>query len=328
MGLQKKIDEELSQDKMDHLKEQINSVIYGLAIGDALGVPVEFNERDTYHITKMEGYGTYNQPPGTWSDDTSLTLALVEHLSEKSDLSGLMDKFVAYRQGYLTPFGTCFDIGIATNQAIERYLSGVSPEECGGRGERDNGNGALMRIAPLAFVLKDRSDFTHNCGKIEKYTQVTHAHPRSLVASIIYVQILIDLLFNKSLEETIEDLQPLLEDYFRSNSEYWKEYQDQFRELFDKDFYQKQREEIMSTGYVVDSLKASLWCLGTTETFEEAVLKAVNLGNDTDTIGAITGSFAGALYKLEGMPDRWIQQLVNRELIDEKCQKLLESLSQ
>ena len=124
---------------------------------------------------------------------------------------------------------------------------------------------------------------------------------------------------SKILTEFQEDLQPLLEDYLRANSEYWKEYQDQFRELFDKDFYQKQREEIMSTGYVVDSLKASLWCLGTTETFEEAVLKAVNLGNDTDTIGAITGSFAGALYKLEGMPDRWIQQLVNRELIDKNA---------
>ena len=84
----------------------------------------------------------------------------------------------------------------------------------------------------------------------------------------------------------------------------------------------------MSTGYVVDSLKASLWCLGTTETFEGAVLKAVNLGNDTDTIGAITGSFAGALYKREGIPDKWIQQLVNRELIDEKCQKLIECLGQ
>ncbi len=106
MGLQNKSDEELRQDKMDHLKEQIYSLIYGLAIGDALGVPVEFNERDSYHITKMEGYGTYNQPPGTWSDDTSLTLALVEHLSEKSDLSGLMDKFVALNDPFylvLTP---------------------------------------------------------------------------------------------------------------------------------------------------------------------------------------------------------------------------------
>lgn len=133
---------------------------------------------------------------------------------------------------------------------------------------------------------------------------------------------------SKILTEFQEDLQPLLEDYLRANSEYWKEYQDQFRELFDKDFYQKQREEIMSTGYVVDSLKASLWCLGTTETFEGAALKAVNLGNDTDTIGGITGSFAGALYKLEGIPDKWGQQLVNRELIDEKCQKLIECLGQ
>lgn len=106
-----------------HLKQMIHSVIYGLAIGDALGIPVEFNDRDSYQILDMVGYGTYNQPAGTWSDDTSLSLALIEHLCEDSDLNGLMDKFVAYRQGYLTPFGYCFDIGVATNQAIERYLA-------------------------------------------------------------------------------------------------------------------------------------------------------------------------------------------------------------
>ena len=113
------------QENLESLREMISAVIYGLVIGDSLGVPVEFEERDNYILDDMIGYGTYHQPPGTWSDDTSLTLALMEHLGEKSNLSILMDKFVAYREGYLTPFGYCFDIGIATNEAIEIYLSGI-----------------------------------------------------------------------------------------------------------------------------------------------------------------------------------------------------------
>ncbi|WP_193438514.1 ADP-ribosylglycohydrolase family protein, partial [Streptococcus suis] len=154
MRLYEKWAEDSKQIGLYNRKQQAQAVIYGLAIGDAIGVPFEFRERDTFTVKDMVGYGTYNLPAGTWSDDTSLTLALMEHLSEKSKLSDLMDKFVAYRNGYLTPYGDCFDIGIATNQAIERYLAGNLPEESGGSGERDNGNGALMRISPLALILR------------------------------------------------------------------------------------------------------------------------------------------------------------------------------
>ena len=324
MRLKNKWESDSKQYRRYHLKQMIHSVIYGLAIGDALGVPVEFNDRDSYQILDMVGYGTYNQPAGTWSDDTSLSLALIEHLCEDSDLNELMDKFVAYRQGYLTPFGYCFDIGVATNQAIERYLAGEFPEKCGGTSERDNGNGALMRISPLALLLHENFDFSYRSKIIEQYTKLTHAHPRSIVASILYVQFLIGFLLNIRLEKLLCQSKPYFEDYFKKKPEYWKEYQEHFRELFDQDFYQKSREEITSTGYVVDTLKACLWCLGTTKNFEEAVLKAVNLGEDTDTIGAITGSLAGAIYKLECIPERWIEKLANRSLLEEKCHQLLE----
>ena len=156
------------QENLESLRTMISAVIYGLVVGDALGVPVEFEKRDTYSIIDMVGYGTYNQPPGTWSDDTSLTLALMEHLGEKSDLSILIDKFVSYRDGYLTPFGYCFDIGIATNEAIERYLSGISPEVCGGKDERSNGNGALMRISPLVFLLLKNFNLINQVKVIKK----------------------------------------------------------------------------------------------------------------------------------------------------------------
>ena len=310
------------QENLESLRTMISAVIYGLVVGDALGVPVEFEKRDTYSIIDMVGYGTYNQPPGTWSDDTSLTLALMEHLGEKSDLSILMDKFVSYRDGYLTPFGYCFDIGIATNEAIERYLSGISPEVCGGKDERSNGNGALMRISPLVSLLLKNFNLINQVKVIKKYTTLTHGHPRSIVASIIYLFLLKDMLFNDSLPEVLDSVQIKLEEIFSQNSEYWEEYENHFKEIFDEEFYHKSREEIKSTGYVVDTLKACLWCVGTTNSFKDAVLKAVNLGEDTDTIAAITGTLAGAKYSFESIPKEWIEKLVNKALIEEKCEQL------
>lgn len=313
-------------ENLESLRKMIMAVIYGLAVGDALGVPVEFEARDSYSLTEMIGYGTYHQPTGTWSDDTSLTLALMEHLGEKSDLSILMDKFVAYRDGYLTPFGYCFDIGIATNEAIERYLSGISPEVCGGEDERSNGNGALMRISPLVFLLMKNINLIDQVKVIKKYTTVTHRHPRSIVASIIYILLLKELLVNDSLLEVLELVQPKLEEIFSQNSEYKTEYENHFKEIFEGNFFHKTREEIKSTGYVVDTLKACLWCVGTTDNFKDAVLKAVNLGEDTDTIGAITGTLAGAKYSLESIPNEWIVKLANKSLIDEKCEQLFNGM--
>ena len=317
----------IKRENLESLRTMILAVIYGLAVGDALGVPVEFEERDTYCLSDMIGYGTYHQPPGTWSDDTSLTLALMEHSGEKSDLNELMNKFLAYRDGYLTPFGYCFDIGIATNEAIERYLSGISPEACGGKDERSNGNGALMRISPLVFLLIKVSNLIEEVELIKKYTMLTHRHPRSIVASIIYIFVLKDMLFNDSLPEVLDSVQIKLEEIFRQNSEYWEEYEIHFKEIFAEKFYYKNRKEIKSTGYVVDTLKACLWCLGTTDNFKDAVLKAVNLGEDTDTIGAITGTLAGAKYSMKSIPNEWVEKLANKSLIDEKCDQFFIGLN-
>lgn len=323
MRLYEKWTEDSKQIGFYNKKQQIQAVIYGLAVGDSLGVPFEFRLRDTYHVKDMVGYGTYNLPAGTWSDDTSLTLALMEHLSEKSSISGLMDKFVKYRNGYLTPHNRCFDIGIATNQAIDRYLGGSLPEESGGMEERDNGNGALMRISPLALLLRREFDFVKKVECIESYTKITHQHPRAIVGSILYIQILIGLLLNNSLSESLRGANSLFLDFLSKNEEYLKEFEVNYQNIFDKDFFKTKREQIFSTGYVVDTLKAAIWSVGTTGSFEDAVLRAVNLGGDTDTIGAITGTLAGALYKIESIPKRWINLLSNRELIDKKIEEFL-----
>ena len=183
-----------------------------------------------------------------------------------------------------------------------------------------------MRISPLVFLLIKMSNLVEQVELIKKYTMVTHGHPRSIVASIIYLFLLKDMLFNDSLPEVLDSVQIKLEEIFSQNSEYWEEYENHFKEIFDEEFYHKSREEIKSTGYVVDTLKACLWCVGTTNSFKDAVLKAVNLGEDTDTIGAITGTLAGAKYSFESIPKEWIEKLVNKALIEEKCEQLFNGI--
>ena len=305
------------------LKEQTQALILGLAIGDALGVPVEFEKRNTFKITDMTGFGTYNQPVGTWSDDTSLTLVLLEHLFEKSDLSNLMNKFKSYRNGYLTPYGECFDIGIATSNAIDRHIAGIPIDGIGGKEEWDNGNGALMRISPLAILLKNEVDFTKKIKTIEKYTKLTHAHPRSIVASILYIQLLIELLFKNNLKTSLKATKLLFENSFDISHPYRKEYEEHFKEIFIDNFFDKKESEILSTGYVVDTLKAVIWCLGNSNSFEGTVLKAVNLGDDTDTIGGITGTLAGIIYGLESIPNKWLSKLAAKSLIESKIDEFI-----
>lgn len=271
----------------------------------------------------MTGFGTYNQPVGTWSDDTSLTLVLLEHLSEKSDLSNLMNKFKSYRNGYLTPYGECFDIGIATSNAIDRYIAGIPIDGIGGKEEWDNGNGALMRISPLAILMKNEVDFTKKIKTIEKYTKLTHAHPRSIVASILYIQLLIELLFKNNLKTSLKATKLLFENSFDISHPYRKEYEEHFKEIFIDNFFDKKESEILSTGYVVDTLKAVIWCLGNSNSFEGTVLKAVNLGDDTDTIGGITGTLAGIIYGLESIPNKWLSKLAAKSLIESKIDEFI-----
>ncbi|MBS2970664.1 ADP-ribosylglycohydrolase family protein [Metabacillus sp. KIGAM252] len=299
--------------------------LYGGIVGDLIGVPVEFKERGSFHIEGITGYGTYQQPPGTWSDDTSLTLCLIENLLEEGDPSSLLGKFSQYRtKGYWTPYGEMFDIGRTTIESINRYEKGLPPSECGGNTEFDNGNGALMRIAPIVFVLYKNFNFLEKVEAIKKYTEVTHSHPRSIVGSIIYIEFLIRIYYNNTPETALQQTKKLFYDNFEDNHEYIRELQFYSR-LFKPDFFNLPEKEIRSDGYVVHTLEAAIWCLGNTLSFKDAVLKAVNLGDDTDTVGSITGTMAGILYKVEGhlsrhmdaIPVEWVESIARKKEIDE-----------
>lgn len=291
------------------------STLYGGIIGDMMGVPVEFKARGTFYVEDVMGYGTYNQPPGTWSDDTSLTLCLVENLIEQGDTASLMDKFVQYmEQGYWTPFGEMFDIGITTAEAVSNYKKGILPESCGKTGEFDNGNGALMRIAPLVFVMRDELDFSKRAALIQQYTEITHAHPRSIVGSMVYSEVLLSLYRNNSLKAALQEVYVLLHYHLQENL---KAELASYDRIFQESFLSIAEGDIQSTGYIVHSLEAALWCVGTTTTFKEAILKAVNLGEDTDTVATIAGTLAGMHYPLEDIPTDWLNKMIQKQKIDQ-----------
>ncbi len=302
------------------LHKKVLSTILGGAVGDALGVPVEFKKRDSFQITTMTGYGTYNQPKGTWSDDTSLTMCLIDNLIDKQDEYDLMQKFANYwSDGYWTPYGEMFDIGIATSEAIRRYKSGLPKEEWGGSAEYDNGNGALMRIAPLAFTLRQEPSFIKRKEEIERIAHVTHRHLRSTLGCIIYVELLIRLLHGDEPLEAYENAVNLCQKHL-TGTEYEAEFS-AYERVLNLSLPHAGEMQSSQPGYVVSSLEASLWSFLQSDDYEEAVLTAVNLGEDTDTIGFITGTVAGVYYGLDGIPEEWVCQLAKKEELEKACKK-------
>jgi len=304
------------------LKQKILGGILGLAVADAVGVPVEFQSRESLRsnsVTNMKGYGTYNQPPGTWSDDTSLTLCLLDSLATgRIDYADIMKRFLSWLDdGKYTPHGKVFDVGIATRKALQRFRNGNAPLQCGGTSEQDNGNGSLMRILPLAFYREDEFwDVIHNVSSL------THAHKRSQIACGLYLSVAENLFDKTDLKSAVHSgLEKAKEHY--GNEKDLKHY----KRLFDTNFPKLSEREIKSSGYVVDTLEAALWCLLNTDNYRDCVLRAVNLGEDTDTVAAVAGGLAGMFYGVDGIPKDWLNQLVRRDFIEKVCDDFYRSLS-
>lgn len=283
------------------------SLLLGVAVGDALGVPVEFKKRGTFRVTGMQGYGTHNQPPGTWSDDTSLTLALADYLSPERCDPGVIALGMKewYEEGKYTPHGKVFDVGGATERAIKRLEEGVPPEKSGGSGEKDNGNGSLMRISPLVFYMFGIFDPKARFRIVKKVSAITHAHEWSVAACYLYVELLNKIRMNRTKEEGYKELQ---ED-FTHVTFISAETLARFDRILKGDIRRLSEKDIRSSSFVVDTLEAAIWCFMTTDNYRDAVLKAVNLGDDTDTTGAVTGALAGLAYGTKAIPEEWTRQL-------------------
>lgn len=293
--------------------QKVESIIFGHAVGDAVGGPFQFadrEERNRFPATDMISFGDSRFPKGTWSDDTSMSLCAIEALIEHGlKLDKVMENFRKWLyENEFTPTGVTFDVGNACYQSIERSLSEFA-EGCGCCDEYKNGNGSLMRIYPFSLYLY-YSGFTIE-GKLSfiyRASALTHAHPRSCIGCGIYSFVIWELLENPT-KQGIRDGLKKAERFYHGDPEF-KKYHRLFEEI-----EKLPREKIKSGGYVVDTLEAAIWCVFTTENYRDCVLKAVNLGMDTDSVGAVTGSFAGLIYGYDGIPEDWRKSLCKKKYL-------------
>ncbi len=262
-------------------RDLMRSCIYGLAVGDALGVPYEFCERGTFECTGMVGDGTHRQYAGTWSDDTSMALCICSSIKQLAyiDVADIAGRFRRWlERGDFTCDGRAFDVGMACKRAILAGISGKSYDECG--------NGSLTRTAPLALL-----------DPIEPYdirevSAITHAHPVAEWSCVALCDIL----------RTIRNVGT------PAKGDLWHRYG-----------YIASRpvEAVKSDGYCEHTLEAALWCFLNTFSYADCVLAAVNLGGDTDTTAAVAGALAGVYYRFEAIPPKWIGQLRGKAVIDQ-----------
>ena len=305
--------------------------IMGVVIGDALGTPIQFRSRSEVKEAPLEGmtgYGTFHMPEGTWSDDSSLTLATLCSIRElgRLDSNDIMKRFVDwYENGAYTPYGFAFDIGATCEEAICRYENPYNYKECGCTGERSNGNGSLMRIMPACLYVYEQTKagaLTEEEGVevIHEVSALTHAHLRSKMACGFYF-----FLVKAILDEAgslISKLQKGIDaavTFYKQDCRNLVQLAYYGRLYNQEEFAEVEEDAINSSGYVVDSLEAAVWSLITTDSFKECALKAVNLGGDTDSIGAIACGLAGLHYGYDQIPEEWKMVIQKREWMEEQC---------
>lgn len=306
----------------------------GLITGDALGLPVQFQSRGELQknpVNTMTGFGTFQKPAGTWSDDGSMAYATLASIVENKgiDYDDMMRRFVSWdRDGAYTQYGEAYDQGYTCMWAIDNYAETGDYKTCGRTGERANGNGALMRIMPVCLFTyvqhkNGMISLEEAIEHVHQATAITHNHLRAQIASGIYffmIQAVLDeedILFHR-LRKGMERAKDFYTEHLEDMVE-WRHFE-RMEDLVE--FAALTENQIQSTGYVVDSLEAAVWSLIGSDTLEEGLLKAVNLGDDTDTVGAIAGGLGALYYGYEGIPEEWRNTIYKREEVIAFCEKM------
>ena len=293
-------------------KSKVYDCIMGVAVGDAFGFPYQFHERGTFKVKNKMISGN-GMPAGSWSDDTSLTLATMDSITACGgiDLEGMMMNFALWlRGGEFTPFGYSFDVGGGTAKGISRYISGFDVTECGLSDFSNNGNGSLMRILPLAFT-------PCTMDEIAAVSALTHGHEYSIHACQIQVAIAKRLLNGEGIAKALKNV--MTSEPFCNFEEY--------KHLLNVGTMK--RKEISGSGFVLHTLTAALWCLLRTTSYRECIMTAAGLGLDTDTVGAVAGGLAGIIYGSHGnrgIPKMWVKELNNRKLLREVIEDFEDSV--
>ncbi len=301
----------------------------GLIVGDALGVPYEFSWREKLAddpATDMIGHGTYDLPAGTWSDDSSMALATLDSLRNGYDPEDIIINFSDWLNfADYTPYGKVFDAGCTCSYAIGNYMRDGDINKCGCSGENDNGNGSLMRILPACIYFYEKEKIgklsvNEIIENIHMISALTHAHLRSKIACGLYYFLVREMIegsgsINDRLQSGFDKGFVLYEADTNNSKEL--SYYDRLRNI--SEFAQLPDSEIQSSGYVVASFEAAVWCISNTSDYRSCVLKAVNLGRDTDTVAAVAGGLAVLYYGYEGIPEEWKAKIAKREWIEKLC---------
>ena len=310
--------------------ERIKSGLIGFAVGDALGVPIEFTKREKLQINKVTAmleYRSHNVPKGSWSDDTSLIIATIEGIIKKEneiDYNLILEEFInwADRGEYCSndkPFG----IGRTTLRSLYLFKMGYDYSKCGQNKISDNGNGSLMRILPIAYYCYYIKMENKEIYKLVKnISELTHSHEISILGCYIYTIFIIAILNGKSKEKAYEIIRR--ENYSMFNAHIINKY----KRILKIDIRSLSMNDISSQGFIIDTLEAVLWCFLKQETYKSTIIEVINLGNDTDTIGALTGGISGIYYGYKSIPTQWINDLKRKNYLLELCNRFHNYLMQ
>lgn len=310
---------------MTGVLDKFKGALIGLAAGDALGVPLEFQPPGSFEpVSHMQGGGVFGLNPGEWTDDTSMALCLAHSLTAKKgfDAKDQAESYLRwYKEGFLSCKGVCFDIGVTTRQALMEFEKTGNPFS-GPDHPHSAGNGSIMRLAPVPMLY-------YRCPEtaIEKSgesSKITHRTREAVDGCRLMGGIIAGALSGIDKETLLSSMYcPVnVKDYWNKNP-----LCDSITQIAEGSYKWKNPPEIKGSGYVVKSLEAALWAFYNTNTFEDGCLKAVNLGDDADTTGAVYGQIAGAYYGLNNIPKKWTQKIAQIELIEKYAEELF-ALSQ
>lgn len=301
--------------------ERYRGSLLGLAVGDALGVPLEFQMPGSFTpIDDMTGGGVFKLSPGQWTDDTSMALCLAESLLERQgfDPADQLERYLRwYREGYLSSTGMCFDIGNTVRAALEQFERTGNPY-CGSPDPRSAGNGSIMRLAPVPlFFAQNPWEAVVKSGES---SLTTHGAAVCVDACRYLGALLLGAIMGFSKAE-------LLADRFEPVPGVWQDapLDQKIAEIASGSFKRRNPPEIRGTGYVAASLEAALWAFYRSSSFREGALLAVNLGDDADTTGAVYGQLAGAFYGESGIPADWRAKIFGRDLIKSFAEQIFNS---
>ncbi len=293
----------------DSIRDRAHGALLGLAVGDAVGTTLEFRPRDAQdRLEDMVGGGPFNLSAGEWTDDTTMALALADSLAEHEplDCRDLMDRFIRWwKEGEYSCTGSCFDIGNTTSASLARYQRTGDPL-AGSADTHSAGNGSLMRLSPVALRYWDDRSQLDFCAAEQSRT--THAAADAVDACRAFSALLADAIAGSTRADILSP-----RDFDGAPA---------IARIVGGSWRGRGRDTISSSGYVANTMEAALWSVARTSDFRSAVLLAANLADDADTVAAVTGQLAGALYGLSGIPDNWLARVAWKDRLLDTADRL------